>query len=206
MAVFMTPFNVVMLALWSGAFYWRKQQRMLASGGVESSVRGSKIIVSLPRFPPAAAGAALSAGVAFALSLIVGFATGMDPDLPVGAAAFGLVVGSGVVAYRHTRSKLNRGCYDLVLDSAFRTVTLPATFERKAPLSVPFERISGAEVEEVWPKNRDSESTPSFAATLVLADSQRERLDEWGDREQAERFAAWLSEQLGLKPPPPAAG
>ena len=88
------------------------------------------------------------------------------------------------------------------MDTDERVLTLPATFERKAPTQIPFDRVTQVEVEEVWPKNRDSESTPSYAATLVLKDGRRERLDGWLDQEQAEAFVKWLAERLPLKEPP----
>lgn len=201
--VFLTPFNAVMLGLWGSAIYIRKQQRLLAqTGGVESVVRGSEVIVSLPRCPPVAAAGVASALLAFVASLGVGFATGMDPGLTTSSIALALVVGGGLAAYLYTHSKLKQGWYDLVLDTDNRMLTLPATFERKAPLAVPLAQVSQAEVEEVWPKNRDSESTPSYAATLVFNGGRRERIDEWSDREQAERFVKWLAERLPLKEPP----
>lgn len=203
MIVFLTPFNAVMFGLWGGALHSRKQQRLLAqSGGVESVVRGSKVIVSLPRWSPVAAAGIVSSLIAFVASLVVGFATGMDPGLITSSITLALVVGGGLAAYLYTHSKLKRGWYDLVLETDSRVLTLPATFERKAPTKIPFDQVTQAEVEEVWPKSRDSESTPSYAATLVLSDGRRERLDEWSDRTEAESFVNWLVRELPLKEPP----
>lgn len=203
MFVFLTPFNVVMLGLWGAAIYYRKQARLFAqSGGVEYIVRGNEVVVSLLRCPPAVAAGVASSSIAFVVSLVVGFATGMAPDLATGSIAFALVVGGGLVAYLYTRSRLQQGWYDLVLDTDNRVVTLPATFERKAPTQVPLDQVTHAEVEEVWPKHRDNESTPNYGATLVLADGRRERLDEWSDREHAEAFVRWLGQQLPLEQPP----
>jgi hypothetical protein len=205
MVVFMTPFNAVMVAFWGGVVRWRKQPQLLASGGVEAVVRGCEVVVRLPHFPPAAVGGILAAVVAFALTLLIAFTAGMDPSLRVGASALGLVVGSGVAAALFVRLQEQRGRFALAWDNAFQTLTLPANFERKARRTVPFRDLRAVEVEVVWPKDRTAESIPSYAATLVLANAQRELLEEWNQREPAERFATWLSQQLGLKPPLAAA-
>lgn len=197
--VFLAPFNAVMVAFWGVAHHRRWRRRVFALPvGAELSARGGRVVLVLPLSAclPVVVGAAVAAVIGLILSLGVGVVTGMEPGLVASSVSAGLVVVGGALAYG--KSKLREGWGDLTVDTQNQTLTLPVGFERMAPKRIPFAEVKGVEVEVVVVTLEDCVPRTTYAASLVLADSRRERLEEWRDRAKAAELGQWVSARLGL--------
>jgi len=119
-----------------------------------------------------------------------------DSPLPATWFVLGGMVGAGILAYLWQRRRLASGRLDLVINSVNRTVELPLTYGRHERRSRPTSSIKAVSVEKVRHANR-SRGTYIYVAALQFNDGTAERLTEL-TREQAEGFAGWLREKLGL--------
>ncbi len=198
--VFLAPCNAVMVAFWGVALHRRWRRRVFAMPlGAEPSARGGRIVLPLSACPPVVVGAAVAGVIGFMLSLGVGVVTGMEPGLIASSVSAGLVVAGGALGY--AKSKLREGWGDLTVDTQNQTLTLPVGFERKAPKRIPFAKIKAVEVEDVVVTLEDGVPRTTYAAALLLADSRRERLEEWRDPADAAELVQWVAARLGLPTP-----
>lgn len=62
------------------------------------------------------------------------------------------------------------------------------------------DEVAEITVDEIWPAQRDSDTTPSFAPVLVLRNGERLQLVKWHEREKTEAFTDWLRGELQIAP------
>jgi hypothetical protein len=204
-AMFMTPFNFIMLGMWiaAGSAVFRRGSRPVA-GGAKIRDDGFRIQVRLAQFTPL--GAAL--GFVFFASFLglfpIGFTAGFNPPLRVMQFAWFVIVFGAVVVFVWRSMKLASGYTDLVIDPTERSVTLPRTFGRTDDVVVPLKRIQAVEVERIAKKGAKRSTNYEFVPTLVYAERDdtvtRAKLAQWSNGAAAEELAAWLREKLQLKP------
>jgi hypothetical protein len=194
--LFMTPFNVVMLGLWSiplGALV--RKTRQPVAGGVKWSTNGRVTRVRLPRFSPLISALAGTGGMAFASIFVLAFGFGGNPPLAVavGTLALAVGVGAGVGSWQWVQQ--HAGKADLVIDELERTVELPATLGRKQRRTVPWSAISGVTVDTL--ERRGSKGgTSRVYAVMLQCQGAGEKLAEWQDEGRAQSLADWLGERL----------
>jgi hypothetical protein len=106
-AMFMLPFNLIMLGLWTAGFgkLYHRLYRPQA-GGARIQVDGDKLQVRLSSWQPLYTGAAVAGALAFAGVFIVSFGVGSNPSLPVMLIAWAVIVGGGLLACLWHRSRL----------------------------------------------------------------------------------------------------
>lgn len=203
-ALFMTPFNLIMGGLWAAYIHGRRASKHPPiAGGVTLLREGQTIRARLVNFP-AGVVALLALGIAASVAIFpVAFTTGSHAPPQVIIPVWGVVLAIAAGTYVRRKRIENSGGADLVLDSANRQLTLPLNCGRKAPVQLPWEAVTDITVNEVWPANRDSDSSADYYPTLMLTGDRAECLVKWTDREQAEQFVAWLREQLGAGSVPP---
>jgi hypothetical protein len=209
MAMFLLPFNLVMLGLWSviGGWVWARAVA-LPAGGVKVWDDGFQARVRLPPVQPFLAAAIVAAVTAFVATFVVGFGFGgFHPSMSVMCVVWAAILASGLLAYAANRWKLVRGDWDLVIDATDQQVTLPRTMGRKTDIVVRARDIASVEVQRVEKRGsrRDTIVTDRFVPTLTVTDrsgaTRHEKLGEWWDQARAEAFAAWLRERLRIEPP-----
>ncbi len=203
-AMFMTPFNAVMLGIWLGlAVEVRNRLRPRTAGGVRFWDDGYQTRVRLPRFPPSTVGLTAPSVVAFTGIFLIGFTAGFNPPMLVMEIAWTVILGGACVGYLIARLKVASGTADLVIDDLNRSITLPRTFGRKEQQAINADQLQSVAVDDVVRSSRVSTSH-SFAPTLIWRDGDgaehREKLAQWTSSDSAEQFATWLRERLHLKP------
>jgi hypothetical protein len=184
-AMFMTPFNVVMIGFWVGIY------ARLQDDGVSQRL-------ALAGWKPVHAAFLAAAGASFILVFVVGFPTGMDPSLTVASAAWVVVLCCAAAAWIWTARTVNPDVCDLVIHRANETLTLPAMGNRKSPLTLPWSAVSAVVVD----KHGDSKHICYVPATVVNwpdGSHSREALSDpqawWG----ANSVAKWIREQIVRK-------
>jgi hypothetical protein len=202
LALFLTPFNIVMLALWFGVggVVWRTFHKPPA-GGVAIVNRGGRVFVRLPRISPLAAGAATALAISFVSIFVVGFGFGFDPSMPVIGAVWTVVLlGAGGV-YFWRKLVVGSGAKDLVIDDGAGMLSLPQTFGRDTDVIVGLDAVTGVDVKQNEHRDSDGDTSYTYAPELVWTGDgggeQRGRLADWNDEERAHAFAGWLRERLG---------
>ncbi|MFN3407848.1 MAG: DUF3592 domain-containing protein [Limisphaerales bacterium] len=200
-ALFLLPFNAVMLGLWSvpAGMLWRRWRRPEA-GGVVWQDDGLRFRVRLPRWSPWLAGLAATGLGAFLSIFIVGLSSGFRPGLGTAVGTLLTVLGLGLAAAWWTWREQNDGRMDLVVDRLARTVELPATHGRKSRRTLPADALSGVTVETLTRRGRKGRTTVTFAVHLH-AQGRAEKLVEWMDEARANAFADWLRGQLPMGEP-----
>lgn len=188
--LFLTPFNLIMLALWVapvGALFHRI--RPPVAGGVKWWTDGRTTRVRLPPYSPIVAGLGGVGGTAFASIFILGFGFGGSPSLAVGHVTWMMVIGVGVSVAGWQWLQQRAGKADLVLDDLERTAELPATFGRKQRRTVPWSEITGVVLERIEQRSRKGGTSYNYVVQLKRG-NQADKLDEWHDQQHAESFAA----------------
>lgn len=189
--MFMLPFNLVMVGLWivvgHGAF---RRVFQSPAGGAKVLEDGRCVRVRLSRWKPLCTGAAVAGGLAFILIFIIAFSAGFNPPVPVTLAAWGLILGGGLIAWFYQHAKLARGDWDLVVDEFRQSLTLPRTFGRQEEVVVPVDKIASIEIERAEKRDSEGGVSRSFIPTLVVASddgsTRREKLVEWRNEVSAQ--------------------
>jgi hypothetical protein len=204
-AMFMTPFNAVMLVIWLGsAIAIRNSRRPPVAGGVQFWDDGFQLRVCLPRFPPWVLGAAILAGGSFLLTFVVGFfGGGFNPSLELMVVVLSLLWLAAFLAYLTAKLRVISGRADLLIDDLNGDVTLPQTYGRKEPQTLTADQLRSVVVDDVATRSSKGTTSHNYVATLTWRDREdaehREKLGVWTDSARAENFAAWLRERLKLK-------
>lgn len=198
-ALFMTPFNLVMLGLWGWTIHiWRRKKHPPVAGGAKIIEGKEGKRVRLPTLPPVLAAAVALGAVSFISVFIVAFTKGEYTPLPYISSAWLIALGTAIWAYGWRRRRESSGREDLVLHADGQRVSLPQTFGRDTNVTVNRDDITGLDVHLEF----DSYKRPSrFIPTLVMRDGQRLQLVSWADEDQANSFNDWLRSELQLPPP-----
>jgi hypothetical protein len=200
--MFMTPFNLVMLALWLAPFS-KSRRRGSRVGNAKLFDDGFESRVRLVDFGPAACGAAVAGGLAFAGSFVVGFGFGFNPELPVMYVAWGVIFGGGAFACGRRWRRIADGQFDLMIDNLSRRLTLPRSQGRNDPVVVDADQIVSIEVLQLTKRGSKGATYYAYAPTLVVADAKeavrREKLVEWSDEARAKELADWLRERMSSR-------
>ena len=197
--VFITPFNVIMVGLWSAvADALRNSKSNRVAGGVRLLGRGLVTRARLPRFTAFAILMLTLAGTSFVSIFIVGFSTKMNPSLNNVIATWCAVLGLSVFAFARRWLRIQSGADDLVLDEGSLALTLPRTFGRKQAMLVPFSEVKTFAVESIEQRSNKGGVSYTYAPTVHFKDGRKEeKLADWADREKADAFTAWLREKTG---------
>jgi hypothetical protein len=195
--LFITPFVAAAIYLWLSVIVFIVSPGKPA-GGAPIRDDGTTIRAFLPR-ASAVMYVLLAVGAGAMVELgIVGLATWMNPPIGVIGICFALLVGAAWATYRWRTQRRELGLDDLVLDRRTCTVTLPANFGRKRPLSLAVGDLTGIEVDLVAKAYSDGGKQRSYAVSLKSPglDALSARLIDWYNKDSAEAFASWLRERL----------
>ena len=203
MLVFMTPFNLIALAIWWGVGAAIHQRfRKPAFGGIQLTRSHDRVRVRMYDVSPLAAALLSIGGLSFVSIFIVGFATDMNPSMAVAIGMWVFLLGSGVAIALWRYRKTSSGRLDLHVTGAGQVI-LPCNNGRKDPVALPLSEIREVRIKtEVTSSGRGRSST-SYAPTIIRADGREEVLAKWYDRTKADGLAEWLEEQRAGAALPP---
>jgi hypothetical protein len=203
--LFLLPFNLIMIWLWCAPLTTWFFGGTGCRSGVRTIEKPEEVRVRLPKTAPALAGFGILTAGCFVGVFVAFCCAGMPPSVAVMVLLWSIVLGSGGLVYLLLAIRVTSGKADLVINQCQRTLTLPQTFGRKEPVVVPLGNLLAIPVVAVRPKDKEGRR-PLYAPTVRWRDtsgaSKDEKLAEWGDKEQAERLAAWIAWRTGLASPP----
>jgi Protein of unknown function (DUF3592) len=200
MALFLTPFNMVMLGFWIWIGGWLRERFFRpVAGGVKIIADGMTTRIRLPRMPAIAWGLGTTGGLGFISIFAVGFGAKMEPSIPLILSVIAAVYVSGMAVYFWQLRKINSGIDDLILNEASRTIELPLTFGRKERVAVKVADIKSLSVEKIEHRSSKGGISYTYASTLGLRETgvAVQKLADWSDKLKADEFADWLRKQLG---------
>lgn len=126
-------------------------------------------------------------------------ALGMHPSLAAVVAVWAVVLGVTGAIYLHLRAPVDAGAFDVVLDRATGTVTLPAVLGRTAPMIEPFANVRGAQTERHVTTDSEGDTVVRWRTSIAIGPAGRERMvpvAEWMTEERAAALTDWLQERL----------
>jgi hypothetical protein len=200
MALFLTPFNMVMLGFWIWIGGWLRERFFRpAAGGVKIIADGMTTRIRLPQTPALAWGLGTTGGLGFISIFAVGFGAKMEPSIPLILSDIAAVYGCGTVVYFWQRRKIISGIDDLIINEPSRTLELPLTFGRKQRETVKITDIKSLSVEKVEHRSSKGGISYTYAPTLGLQGTETavQKLADWSDKLKADEFSEWLRKQLG---------
>ena len=201
MALFMTPFNVVMLGFWwVGWNRLMRRWRKPIAGGVKVRTALRQTRARMTEFSPLASGIVTVALLAFLSIFVICFGFGgFHPSLRVVSVTWGIILIGGVAMWIWSWINILKGKYDLVLDEMKSSIQLPLTCGRKTRKTFAFTEVHGCFVETIEKRDSEGSASYTYVPTLRMAasDVPLEKLAEWHDGDRAREFVAWLNAKLG---------
>jgi hypothetical protein len=203
--MFLTPFNIIMLTLWTGVARWigRRRRSAAEAGGVPIRVRGRAVHVRMPRITPVGAFTLTLLGSTFAMTFIVAFGSRGTPSNGEVLLAWSAVLGVTALVTLKVGVPIWQGKRDLVLDPVARRLTLPQTFGRTEPIDLIFSDVLSAKVDDQQSTDSEGHVHHAYLVTLhhcptVESGDSIATLAKWRDPTAAAVFVHWLQEKLGL--------
>lgn len=212
LALFLTPFNVVMGFLWTLSIKSLRPAPLL--GGARIEMEPGRILIRMKSVSPAGLVLGVFGGVSFLGMFAVVIPFGFSPKTECVWLVWGVAAISAVVAALKSRKP---AAPYAIIDADRGVLSLPQGqftavknwTEWKAwknagrpPLNIPLEHIRSVDARERVTNSSDGKSTSYVVAVSVQvqdAESLREYdLGSWMLSSGAEAFAVWLRETLGL--------
>lgn len=208
LALFITPFNAVMLGFWwAGGLLLLRRWCKPVAGGVKLRVELRQTRARLTEYSPLVSVIASTAVLAFLSMFIVAFGFGgFHPSMRVMTLTWTLVLGGGLLLGGWHWKNILAGKYDLILDELNSTLQLPLTHGRKTRRTLTFKEVHEAFVDTVAKTDSDGDTSYRHFPALRLGSTNGpvEKLTEWHDGDRAREFVVWLNERLGTHPAAPA--
>ena len=202
--LFALPMNVLTSVLWRAMITrLREKSRIQPAGGVRILKQRGVTRVPLGETSAFTAGFYGMAAIAFVAVFPVVITGGFEPSLRLMKTIWlvVLVVGIAVFAWRVARKW--SGIYDLRIDQASQTVTLPQTAGRQQPLSISKREISGVSMQRrvsKSPSGTHFSYLPALNHNGLQTEPRSIKLITWGwSEEKARAFSQWLSQELGVE-------
>ena len=199
-ALFLTPFNMMMIGFWGAAWMCLKERLFKpAAGGVKIITDGMTTRVRLPTVGAIVWGLGTTGALGFVSIFVVGFGTGFEPSIPTVVLAVCVIYLAGAGVWFWQQQKINTGIDDLVINEGSGTMELPLTFGRKERMTVPFSNIENIWVKIIEHHSSKGGTSYTYAPMLNLRNQlDNQKLAEWGDKLRADDFTEWLSKKIGV--------
>lgn len=197
-AMFMTPFNLIMLGSWYFVFYWATSRvKREFPERVQVFEHGSELRIRLPHTTPFAwAAIALLAG-SFAGIFVLAGANALLGIPEVNFIGWAVVLAIAAMAYLRRAKHLEEGRFDLVVDGLRRNIVVPPLDAKNGvALQIKVDELKGVTIEREETKDSDGDTKVTFTPTLLYGENQRARLVDTSE-EDAQKMAVWLAGKLG---------
>jgi hypothetical protein len=199
LALFLTPFNVIMVGGWVCVRAARRRPGAdTPFAGLTVTSQDGRHRIHLYDTRPIFAGAT-ALGLSFVLVFVIGLSAGFHPPLRVMLAVWGLVLGASAVAYSRARP-FGFTARELVLDEASRTLEVFRRSRHTPDQVIPAASVQAVTVETSEHRDSDGDVTRSHVPALICTEpdgpARWERLGKWADRGKADAVAAGLRNWL----------
>ena len=215
LALFLTPFNVVMIFLW--AMVVKSSRPSPPHGGVSVSMEPGRLLVSMEPMPRAGLVLMVIGGLSFVGIFALAIPFGFSPPSEWVWLVWGITAGAAV--YVACKNRKPAGPF-VIIDAGQGVLSLPqgrftamknwAEWREwkkagRPPFSIPLERIRSVAACERVSDSSDGKSR-TYVVAVSVEDSQTASLSDydlgsWMLPDRAEAFAAWLRETLSLPAP-----
>jgi hypothetical protein len=197
--LFLTPFNMLTLGLWFSLVGWLRERwfKPLA-GGVKIITDGRLTRLRLPQ--KVAVRWALTTTGALGFAALFVFTGSANVPVSTVLTAIGVVYLAGAAVWGFFQLRAQTGIYDLIIDEAGHTLSLPATYDREERLSVNVGNIREIHVAKEEHRGSKGGVSYTYAPTLLMSQAgiADQKLADWSDPLKAEDFARWLAQKLSL--------
>lgn len=199
MAIFLTPFNAVMLATWAMFFHTLRGRNGRPEVTPDFVTR-----IRLSTVPPSLWGFGAILVASFPLLFIFAFLANGSATPRQLAVHQSVVLGAGIAAYIWQKRKVLAGDYDLLIDASRRCITLPRARLKQDSLlrEVPFAKLTAIEIRDSTTTRVGNEPVKDVFINCASPGPGPVRLRAFTDRADAESFAQSLRAQTGIAPPP----
>jgi hypothetical protein len=204
MALFLTPFNMIMLGFCLGVCGWLRERLFKpVAGGVKIIADGMTTRVRLPTLGAIPWGLATTGLLGFLSTLVLLICTGSRPSMTAVLMTIGVVYLAGIGVYLRQQQKIDSGIDDLVINEASGTLELPLTFGRKERMTAQFSEIETLWVDVIEHHSSKGGTSYSYAPTLNLRNKlDKQKLADWPDKLRANDFVEWLGKKIGAPSQP----
>lgn len=197
MALFLTPFNLIMLVSWWAAYFTLfKPRRTDPPGGVTTWETSTAMYVRVKHTPARISALIALGAAAFVMIFVMAGAVALLKTTLVAFLGW-LVVATAVLAtHRWQQRKIDAGLYDVVVDGAKGEITIPPAGLKREAKTVPYGTLYGVTIEKDARSDSDGDDVSVYAPTLLYGDFQRARLFETRTEDEAKEFAEWFAKKL----------
>jgi len=199
-AMFLTPFNLIMLGSWYFVFYWATSwvKRDLP-GRVEVFENGTELRIRLPHTTPFAWAALAVLAGSFAGIFVLGGLNALLGMPELNFIGWAAVLAIAAMAYLRRAKHLEEGRFDLIVDGLRRNIVVPPLSAKGTAVQIKTDELQGVTIEREETKDSDGDTKVTFTPTLLYGENQRARLVETTTEDEAQTLAVWLAGKLGTE-------
>ncbi|MBM81402.1 MAG: hypothetical protein CMJ78_12545 [Planctomycetaceae bacterium] len=201
MALFLTPFNLIMLGSWYAVFASRENDEDEENPFPQREDEfDQKTYVNLDTASALIRAAGTLMGLCFFSIFIVGFTYGFHAPFGFMIAYWIGIVAITTFVWFHTNKKVKRGDYDLVLDPLERTVSIPPNSKRRRRTTIDVSDVKGIRLRSIYPKS--DEERVEYIPTLIVdseGESHERSIVVYYEEDKAIQLTEWFRDRYDLE-------
>lgn len=196
-AMFMTPFNLVMLGSWYFVGAWATSRFKRATPPrVQAFETATELRIRLPHTTPFAWALMGLMGGSFIGIFVLAGANALTGKPEVNFVGWVIVLAIMVSLYLRRAKQIEEGRFDLVFDGLRRTIAVPPVDEKREAFTFKANELAGVTFERDETTDSDGDKVVKFTPTLMYGENQRARLVTTGTEDEARELSKWLAEKL----------
>jgi hypothetical protein len=191
MLMFLTPFNAVMVGIWSFvglAIFWLRHNG--ARSPLPTFRRAGATHIRLSHLTWPVVGVIGVGGASVVGIFLIGFGTGFHPEVDQMVVCWIIVLLVGVHVALGRRRQERAGCFDFIVDERF--VSFPQVAGEPARLQLRKSDVADIEMKLTG----HDDDTPQYDILLRKRDGGTHKLVAWSGEETSQEIVSWLRLQL----------
>jgi len=196
-AMFMTPFNIVMLGSWYFVWTWLTSRfKRETPPRVQTFENGTELRIRLPHTTPFSWALMGLLGGSFIGIFVLAGANALTGRPEVNFIGWAAVLAIALIMYLRRAKQIDEGRFDLVVDGLRRNIVVPPVDEKRETFTIKTDELQGVTVEREETKDSDGDTAVKFTPTLMYGEHQRARMITVGAEDEAHTLAKWLAGKL----------